>query len=416
VTTPTGNVSRLLYISATPPMPAKIGPARRNFHVLSQLARFYDVSLLSAGTPADAQMFARELGHRVSAFEFVASRQGTPLKYGRKVWRTLTARCDFLPALEPRLRHACALTRSAGSFDAIVLSSVLLGGLPLPTNVPVVGDTHNIEFDVHRRIATAGDRWLRRLYAKCQGPSTRREERRQGRRVDILLATSDRDRLIFEQQLHVPRVEVVPNGIDVTEFVPVAGAGPASEILFTGLMSYYPNQQAVRWFMDRVFPSVLRRVPGARFVVVGAAPPGWLLAKRSIKVEVIGRVPDMRPYLARASVVVAPLLVGGGTRVKILEACAMGKPVVSTGLGAEGLQLRHGESLLIADDPDLFAAHVARVLTMPVLAARLGATGRRLVVDRFDWDRIGESLCSLLQQRLRLVPRQQSAGSQRAAQ
>jgi polysaccharide biosynthesis protein PslH len=404
-----GHVSRLLYVSGTPPVPAKIGPARRNFHVLSQLARFYDVSLLSAGTPADSEMFARELGHRVSAFEFVAPRHGIRLKFGRKVLRTLTARCDFLPALEPRLHHACALTTSTGFFDAIVLSSVLLGRLPLPENVPVVGDTHNVEFDVHRRIATSGDRWLRRLYARWQGPSTRREERRQGRRVDILLATSDRDRTLFERQLQVPRVAVVPNGIDVTEFVPIATLAQAPLILFTGLMSYYPNQQAVRWFLDAVFSSVLQRVPAATFVVAGAAPPGWLLARRSPQVDVVGRVPDMRPYLARAAVVVAPLLVGGGTRVKILEACAMAKPVVSTTLGAEGLQLRHGESILLANDAASFASHVVRVLTTPDLASALGAKARRVVVERFDWDLIGESLCLLLEERLRLVPRPQPA-------
>jgi glycosyltransferase involved in cell wall biosynthesis len=398
-------------------VPAKIGPARRNYHIVDQLTRFYDVSVLSIGTPDQATQFEREMRNRMAAVEFVAPSWQPRAKYARKAWRTITRRCDFLPAIDRRLRHSFARQTLARPYDAIFLSSALLARLPLPAAIPVIGDTHNVEFEVHRRIASSGDRWLRRQYARCQIRPTQREERRSGRRVNLLLATSEHDREIFEQQAMVPRVEVIPNGIDVAEFCPVdqhRDTWCAPVILFTGLMSYYPNQQGVRWFMDTILPLVRRSVPDAKFIVAGAAPPRWLTARQNAGIEVTGRVADMRSYLSRATVVIAPLLAGGGTRVKILEACAMARPVVSTTLGVEGLSLRHGESILLADDPVDFASHVVRVLTTPSLGNALGENGRRHVCQCFDWDRIGEHLAAVLERCIglsgRLAPRRPATG------
>jgi len=198
---------------------------------------------------------------------------------------------------------------------------------------------------------------------------------------------------------------VLPNGIDLTEFVAATTAPQPGTILFTGLMSYYPNQQAVRWFLNEVFPVILKNRPDARLVVAGAAPPRWMTALARPEVEVTGLVPDIRPYLERAAVFIAPLMIGGGTRVKILEALAMERPVVSTSIGAEGLELAHGASVLFADDPAAFAARVVDVLQDARLAARLGTCGRQHVAARFDWDRIGEAARQLLASRIGLEGR-----------
>src|SRR5207248_11736696 len=134
----------------------------------------------------------------------------------------------------------------------------------------------NTDFDVLHGTATSEDSWSRRQYARRQWRATREEERRSARRVDVLLATSERDRHVFEEELAVRNVFVIPNGVDLSEFAPSIRSGEPAVILFSGLMSYYPNQQAVRWFLDRVFPLVVARVPNATFVVAGAAPPRWL--------------------------------------------------------------------------------------------------------------------------------------------
>ncbi len=266
-----------------------------------------------------------------------------------------------------------------------------------------------------RRMAERAGNPLRRYYAQRQAGITKAEERACAARVDLLLATSDRDRRVFEQELGARHVEVIPNGIDLAEFRPVSREAAEPIVLFTGLMSYYPNQQGIRWFLDAVFPEVLRHVPGARLIVAGAAPPRWLRRRAGDRIEVTGHVPDMRPYLGRAAAVVVPLTIGGGTRVKILEALAMAKPVVSTSLGAEGLSLRDGDTLLIGDDAATFAAQVVRTLTEPRLCTRLGAAGRAHVVRHFDWPRIGERLERVLHARLGLVARETAPPKMAAA-
>jgi polysaccharide biosynthesis protein PslH len=394
---------RILYISHASPVPAELGPARRNFHVINQLARFFEVCVLSTGTPADARLFDRTLGTRVARFEFVERSDGRRV---RQVWQTLRGECDFMPALERNLIRRCAAIASTESFEVIFLSCSLLRRLPLPPGTPVIGDTHNVQFHLVRQVSVAANSVFRRAYARRQWIATHREEQRCARNVDLLLATSDHDRELFKQQLQARAVAVVPNGIDLEEFTPAQGTAEPDTILFTGLMSYYPNQQAVEWFLDSIFPTILQKVPNARLIVAGAAPPRWLLRRRGRHVDVTGRVPDIRPYLQRASVVVVPLLIGSGTRVKILEAQAMGRPVISTSLGAEGLSLRDDESIVLADDAAAFADGVVRLLAYPALARRIAATASRHLTAHFDWNRIGDHLCSLLQAQVGLLPRQ----------
>lgn len=387
---------RVLYVTYAPPVPARLGPARRHYHLLDQFARFCEVDLLSTGTRADAAAVERCFADRVRAFHFTGARRRRWRSRAHKISRTIARRCDFLPALDRDLAGLVHAVTSRRSFDAIVLSSMLLHRLPLPDGVPVVGDTHNVEFDALRRTAAAADGFLLRRYASRQWPATRREEQQAGRRVDLVLATSARDRRVFEEELGLARVAVVPNGVDLSEFAPVPTPGAPGAIVFSGLMSYYPNQQAIRWFLDAVFPLIRANVPDARLIVAGAAPPRWLLRRAGAHLEVTGLVPDIRPFLAHAQVVVTPLLIGGGTRVKILEAQAMARPVVSTTLAAEGLNLRHNHSALIADDAASFAASVVDVLRDRELAARIARNGREHAARDFDWNRIGDALRGVL--------------------
>jgi polysaccharide biosynthesis protein PslH len=397
--------SRVLYISHASPVPSKIGPSRRHYHMLDQLSRFYEVHLLSLGTERQSEIFDATFADRIAGFDFALTRRKKVTTFVRKVWRTSTSQCDFLPVLEPNLRRLCKQITSSEAFDAIILSIVLLRGLPLPDDVPIVADTHNVEFDVHVRTSVLADTFARRHYAQWQAVSTFREERRCARHVDLLLANSERDRQVFEQQMDLKDVAVIPNGVDITEFSPSKTLGQPGTVLFTGLMSYYPNQQAIKWFLDAVFPLLQKKVPEARLVVAGAAPPAWLTDRRSSVLEVTASVPDMRPYFQRARVVIAPLMIGGGTRVKILEAQAMARPVVSTSLGAEGMEVRNGDSILLADDAESFAVQIARLLRDDEFVAQMGANGRRHVVSNYDWNRIGERLECVLRQRIGLTAR-----------
>jgi polysaccharide biosynthesis protein PslH len=372
---------------------------------VDQLLRFYEVHVLSPGTQSQAETFKEAFGGQLAGFDFAVTRQSRGAKFVHKAWRTFTSRCDFLPSLETNFRWLCTQITSRQSFDAVILSTVLLRNLPLPREISVVADTHNVEFDVHAQTSVLAETFARRAYARWQILPTFREERRCAHNVDLLLANSEWDRQLFEEKLNVRKVEVIPNGIDIDEFSPATSSGRPGTILFTGLMSYYPNQQAIRWFLDAVFPLVLARVPEARLIVAGARPPAWLVARRSRVVEVTGSLLDIRPYFEQASVVIAPLMIGGGTRVKILEAQAMKRPVVSTSAGANGLDVRNGHSILLANDAESFAMQVARLLTDRNLASEIAANARREVVPQYDWNRIGERLESVLRETLGLVPR-----------
>lgn len=373
----------MLYISSASPVPSKIGPARRNFHIIEQLCRYYDVTVLSLTKNPICGSFDGELS-RIPQPQFVQMRYGPKTRFVQKVWRTITRRCDFLAATEPELKRVCRALLSTRQFDAVFLSSVLLATLPIPNDIPVIGDTHNVEYDVHRRTAQFGDTFLNKQYARIQERWTRREEQRCAKRVSLLLATSDRDRSMFIRELKVMDAIVVPNGIDLSEFAPDKAPSRPETVLFSGLMSYYPNDQAVRWFLNAVLPLIRRQVPHVQITIAGAGPRPWLKARASTNIEVTGTVPDMRPYIARSSVVVAPLHIGGGTRVKILEAQAMCKPVVSTAIGAEGLNLVDGESVLLADDPKKFSSHVVQLLQNPGLAHKISKGGYAHVCRYFS--------------------------------
>jgi glycosyltransferase involved in cell wall biosynthesis len=186
------------------------------------------------------------------------------------------------------------------------------------------------------------------------------------------------------------RIAAIPNGVDLAAFQPEPAASEARHqeaglLTFVGLLRYTPNADAVRWFVRDILPLVRRQDPSARFEAVGKTPSPAVLALAADDVRIVGSVPDVRPFLARASVVVVPLRAGSGTRIKILEALAMGKAVVTTSIGCEGLAVRDGVHLLVADDRESFAAATARLLAVPELRARLGAAGRALVERDYSW-------------------------------
>jgi glycosyltransferase involved in cell wall biosynthesis len=168
-------------------------------------------------------------------------------------------------------------------------------------------------------------------------------------------------------------------------------------LVFVGAMHWRPNQDAIQYFVDEILPLVRDRRPDVSIAVVGQEPPAHIQKLDSLPgVHIVGRVDDVRPYVDAATVYVVPLRIGGGTRLKILEALAMGKAVVSTSVGAEGLDVVDGEHILIADSADEFADRIERLLADPSLRGKLGRAGRALVTERYRWDSLARKLESFL--------------------
>jgi len=294
----------------------------------------------------------------------------------------------------PAFQHALDELLSRRQFHVVFISAGLFltrhrfgqGGSrsPLPR---LVLDEHNIEFDLQRQMTVIGGP-LRRLHNSVNWRKLRREEIDDWQRFDGVTFTSDVDQARARPLAPSMRSAVVPSGVDLRAFHPKPGDPPPDgrTVMFFGINDYYPNTDGILFLVREVWPLLAASHPQARLKIVGPRPTPEILALQGARVEVTGAVDDVRPHLAEAAAVVVPLRLGGGTRLKVLEAMAMAKPIVSTRIGAEGIDVVHEKHLLLADEPAQFAAAVGRVLDDTRLGARLGEEGRALVSARYSWE------------------------------
>ena len=383
----------VLVVTPYLPSPPNTGGRRRMHALVSRLSSTHRVTVLSFVAP-DGETAAVEGTRRIAADVITvvnASASATVTAKRMRQLRSIASRHSFARHvyLTPAMQKAINEVSSTRRFDLVLVEFAHMAGYSFPTSGPVVLDEHNIEYDVLLRSSQGERGAIRRAFNYVEYLKLRAEERRAWTRADGCLFTSDRDRdLARRAGCDVPSA-VVPNGVDLSEFVP--GAAPTgSDIVFVGA-DFYPNANALRFYADDVLPAVLRATPLARLVVVGGAADALRDRPRQ-GVELVGVVDDVRPFLADAAVVIAPLRIGGGTRLKILEAMAMGRPVVATRIGAEGIEAVHGRDILIAEDADGLARETNRLLADRELAHAIGAAGRDLVERRYDWDVVAGEL------------------------
>jgi glycosyltransferase involved in cell wall biosynthesis len=398
----------ILMVFHAPPYPPDLGPSRRHYHELAELLeRGHRISVLSYGSEDDRRGFLAHFGARCARVRFVPLHGGRVSKFARRAWTLAQGRSDLARLLTRRLQHALDEMAASDRFDVIAFSTTMLGGLRLPPGVPLVGDTHNVEFDNLRRAFEQTPRGLLREYFRVQAALTRGEETRYTRRFDVVCTTSERDRRVLRAAVPDARIEVVPNGVDLDAHRADDRERDPGAIAFTGLMSYYPNWHGLRGFLQEVFPRVAAQVPHAHLLAVGAEPPAALRRLAAANVVVTGYVPDVRPYLRRAEVYIVPLHIGGGTRVKVLQAMAAGVPIVSTPLGCEGLEVEDGRQVLLARDPEAFARAVVRLLRDATL--RRSIVRQALVhVRQYDWRRIGGRLNEVVTAAARMRGREEA--------
>jgi glycosyltransferase involved in cell wall biosynthesis len=253
---------------------------------------------------------------------------------------------------------------------------------------------HNVESVVWQRYYETETNPLRRWYIGRQWRKFRRFERRVLGEVERTVAVSAVDARRFRDEFGVRRVEVVENGVDTAYFQPHARRRASNRLLFLGSLDWRPNLDGVQLLLERVFPAVRVAEPSARLCLVGRNPPEAL--RRQVAglagVELHGSVPDVRPFLADCGMLVVPLRIGGGSRLKILEALASGTPVVSTRIGAEGLRLEAGRDLTVVEDVDDLAGALISAIRNPELLDEQAERGREKVLEQYDWDRLAGQL------------------------
>ena len=390
---------RLLVVYPYIPFPVDRGTYQRTFHLLRSLARDHDVDLLALS----------EGGERLEQHEVFAQfcRRIEFVPFAHPTWPRLFPN-RLLHPLPTTVRHwqlpqvAEAIHRFAAGqdYDAVHVCDIVmaqyffngLGHLPLAVDRSRV----DLQFQIEQHRHT-GHGWRDQLLTWENLAKLARFEKRVAARAAVEVVCGPDDESFIHKHVHRQApVFVLPNGVDLDFFTPDATAEPrATEptVLFCGAMDYMPNVDALRWFFAEMHALLLQRVPNLRVLVVGKSPVHEVQEYRDRPgVTVTGGVPDVRPFYRRAWLQIVPLRIGGGTRLKIPESMAMGTPVVSTTIGAQGLDLHHGEEILLADSSAEFVAQTAHALGDSALRMRLEHAGGRTVRSRFSWPMLGKRL------------------------
>ena len=394
----------ILWVKIGGLWPANTGGRLRSFHIVSELARRHRVTVLTThGPDDDVPGLRRRLAHceKVVSVPYVLPRHGSA-RFAAALLRSWLSPLpvDLWKTRVPALQHHVRQALAVGGIDLCVADFlVATPNVPARPPVPVVFFAHNVEHMIWRRLWEVERRPLRRLLLDVERRKMRRAERRTCAQASLTVAVSTADRDQFAAEAPGARITAIPTGVDTEYFTPTGAAAVPGRLVFTGSMDWYPNEDGILHFIDAVLPAVRRAMPGVSLAVVGRKPSERLRsAAVAAGVEVTGGVDDIRPHIEAGEVYVVPLRVGGGTRIKIFEALAMGRALVSTTVGAEGLPLEPGRHFLQEDDPAAFASAVIALLRDPARRAALGAAGRRLVTERYSWAQVArdfERCCEL---------------------
>jgi polysaccharide biosynthesis protein PslH len=385
---------KLLWLNAGLLLPLDKGGKLRTWHLMRHLAARHEITYLSFEEPGQPE--ADRQGMREVCARLITIPRSDPPK------RTAAFYADAARHVMAPLPYAVGKYRSAGyaarvrqlleteRFDAVVADFLPpVVNLPPALQVPGVLFTHNVEADIWRRHAENASNLASRALMTRQWRRMLRFERQALERFDLVLAVSDADRKTFGRLYPGAArrpMHVVQTGVDTQYFTPTHGGERRAHLVFTGSMDWLPNEDGMLYFVREILPRIRQEEPDVTLSIVGRAPtPAVTRLADVFGVEVTGRVDDVRPHVAAGEVYIVPLRIGGGTRLKIFEAMSMGKAVVSTTVGAEGLPVTPGRDIVIADGPAPFADAVVRMIRQRALRERIAGDGRRLVVERYDW-------------------------------
>lgn len=394
---------KLLFLTPQFPYPPHQGTTIRNFHLLAGLAQRHDVALLSFADSSQVSHNTplQELCYRIETVPAPPSRS-----ISQRLHTTLFSTQPDMALRLPSRQFQAHLEKwlRTERFDVVQVEGIEMGPYALALrerrlledHTQLVFDDHNAEYVLQRRAcltdARHPQRWPAAAYSLMQWLKLRRYERAVCRAATQVVAVSEADARALRRLVPGLQPAVVPNGVDVDFFRP----DPAREthdqpvtLVFTGKMDFRPNVDAMLWFCDQILPRIWAARPDAQLIIVGREPHERVraLGERP-NITVTGYVDDIRPFVAGAQVFVVPLRMGGGTRLKVLQAMAMGKAIVSTTIGAEGIAGHPGEHLLLADTPAEFATAVLTLLRDAERRRTLGHRARHLVEREYAWNAI----------------------------
>jgi sugar transferase (PEP-CTERM/EpsH1 system associated) len=398
---------RILWVKAGGLVPPDTGGKIRSYNILRQLAERHAITFFSFYSAHDndiheqlGQIFQRviqvplDLPGPKGFAEFV---DYVACFFSREPY-SLTKYCR--PLVRKRLRDLL----QKETYDVIVCDFLVTAGvIPWESPCPKVLFSHNVEAVIWKRHYEIARNPLWKILSWYEWKRMDAAERRYLRKADRVVTVSENDRQAFARFMDPQKLSVMETGTDTEFFQPSGEDELPNSLVFTGSMDWLPNEDGIIYFVNEIFPLILRKAPDATLCVVGRNPSRRLqeLVSRVANVQLTGRVEDVRPYVAQRSVYIVPLRIGGGTRLKIFEAMSMAKAVVSTSIGAEGLPVNDGEHLLLADSPASFADSTLRLLGSASQRSHIGQAARHLVENKYSWAMVSEGFAGVLQEVVR---------------
>lgn len=393
---------KILWVKADKLLPVHSGGNIRTYYVLRHLASRHELTFYSYYGGEPDPVYERELQQHLPGSVAVAT--GKPELSGLARGLDYVKHLSAVPPYAVGRFASAQIQQQLGAwfreqrFDVAVCDFLDAAiNFPAELSIPSVLFQHNVEAEIWRRhAATAGNPVKKRMYG-VEFRKMLRYEEAEVRHFHHVVAVSDNDRALMTRWTDADRITVIPTGVDLAQYQPDPDAGePAPLISFVGAMDWEPNIDGVEYFCSEIWPAIKAEVPEARFRIVGRNPDRRVARWASDSVEVTGRVPSVVEHLRQSAVVIVPLRIGGGTRLKIYEAMATAKAVVSTTVGAEGLDVHHGRDIMLADDSKAFAQAVIMLLRDRNLRVRYERAAAETAA-RYDWPAIGERFSDILQ-------------------
>jgi polysaccharide biosynthesis protein PslH len=394
---------RILWVKAGGLVPPDTGGRIRSYNILRELARTHSVTFFTfyAAHPGDQHLRLNEIFEKAVCVPLalpVPKSARELLDYGSYLFSRQSY--SLMKYCRPPVRRELRCLLQQQQFDIIVCDFVFAApALPWDIPNPKVLFTHNVEAMIWKRHYEVAHNPLWKVLSWREWKTMERAEHHYLRRADHVLSVSEADRDVFARFVGPAKITVIPTGVDVNFFRPDLTEEVPVSLVFTGSMDWLPNEDGIFYFVEHVLPRIRKQLPEVTLTVVGRKPSQRLkdLAGREKNVQLTGWVEDVRPYLARAAVCIIPLRIAGGTRIKIFEAMAMQKAVISTSIGAEGLPVQDEQNILLADDVDDFARKTLELLCDPAKRCQIATAARKMVSEKYGWPSVAVQFAEVLQ-------------------
>ena len=394
----------ILWLSHLVPYPPKGGVLQRSFNLIKEVSKSHNLHLL-AFSQKNLLKNENDLNQAVGELEKICrsvkvvpipseeKSYGKAALYVKSLFTAAPYTINWLRSGE--MEHQIEEILTKRKIDMVHFDTISLAPYySLAEGYKKILNHHNIESDMMIRRGGQEKNPIKKVYLLQEGYKILRYENRVCESFDLNLTCSllDSERLL--RRIPRLRVEEIPNGVDLKYFYPLNQIREEHSLVFAGGMKWYPNRSAMLFFVNNIWPLLKKEVPDVKMTVIGREPPPEVvnLARMDGHFKVTGFVDDVRPYIDKAMVYVCPIRDGGGTRLKILDALAMGKPIVAHPVAVEGIDVEPEKQVLIAETPSEFVRQIARLFGDSILYRRLSEEGRRLVMEKYDFEKIGEKL------------------------